>query len=90
MNVSVRELKDHLSECLRKVERGHRLTVTDHGRPVAEILPLSQRRLSPRERLARLVTDGELTAPRGKGFTAVKPSRVRGKSMSTTLLEERR
>jgi prevent-host-death family protein len=90
MNVSVRELKDHLSECLRRVERGHRLTVTDHGRPVAEILPLSERRLLPKERLARLVMDGELTAPRGKGFATVKPTRVRGKPVSTTLMEERR
>ena len=90
MNVSVRELKDRLSECLRKVERGHRLTVTDHGRPVAEILPLSDQRLSPRERLARLVADGELTASGGKGFATVKPSRVRGKRVSSTLLEDRR
>ncbi|MGQ0504950.1 MAG: type II toxin-antitoxin system Phd/YefM family antitoxin [Myxococcaceae bacterium] len=90
MNVSVRELRDHLSACLRKVERGQRLTVTDHGRPVAEILPLSERQLSPRERLERLVLEGELTAPRGKGFATVRPSRVRGEPLSSTLLEERR
>lgn len=33
--VGIRELKAHLSEYLRAVERGEQLTVTDRGRPVA-------------------------------------------------------
>ena len=33
--VGVRQLKDRLSECLRRVARGERITVTDRGRPVA-------------------------------------------------------
>jgi prevent-host-death family protein len=89
MDVSVRELKDHLSECLRRVQRGQWLTVTDHGRPVAEIKPLSDR-LSSRERLKQLVASGELTEPGGKGFQRVKPTKIRGRRLSKTLLDDRR
>ena len=36
--VSVRELRDHLSEYLRAVENGTTLVVTSHNRPVARIV----------------------------------------------------
>jgi prevent-host-death family protein len=36
--VSVRELRDHLSEYLRAVETGATLVVTSHNRPVARIV----------------------------------------------------
>ncbi|MBX7115365.1 MAG: type II toxin-antitoxin system prevent-host-death family antitoxin [Myxococcaceae bacterium] len=90
MDVSIKELKDHLSECLRKVQGGQRLTVTDHGRPVAEISPLAADRLSSRERLNQLVASGELTESRRRGFQPVKPSKTRGPRLSKTVLEGRR
>jgi prevent-host-death family protein len=90
MNVSVRELKDRLSEYLRRVQSGERVIVTDRGRMVAELVPLDEARLTPRERLARLVTSGEVTAPRGNGFAPVKPARIRGRPLSSTILEDRR
>jgi len=41
--VSVRELRNHVSAVLRRVEAGERLRVTVRGRPVAELAPLTQR-----------------------------------------------
>jgi len=38
-----RELRNHVSEVLRRVEAGERLTVTVNGRPVAELLPMDPR-----------------------------------------------
>lgn len=38
--IGVRQLKARLSECLRRVRAGERLTVTDRGRPVATIAPV--------------------------------------------------
>ena len=38
MRVSVRELKDHLSEYLRKAEAGEEIVVVSGNRPVARIL----------------------------------------------------
>jgi prevent-host-death family protein len=39
-SVRIAELKDHLSEHLRAVERGSEVEVTDRGRPIARIVPL--------------------------------------------------
>jgi prevent-host-death family protein len=40
MNVSVRELKDHLSECLRRAKSGEEIVVTAHNKPLARLMPL--------------------------------------------------
>jgi len=40
MRVRVAELKDHLSEHLRRVEAGARIEVTDRARPIAMIVPI--------------------------------------------------
>lgn len=38
-----KELRNHVGEVLRRVERGETLTVTVAGRPVAELRPASKR-----------------------------------------------
>ncbi|MHB8219107.1 MAG: type II toxin-antitoxin system Phd/YefM family antitoxin [Acidimicrobiales bacterium] len=45
--ISVRDLRNTVSEVLRRVEAGERLTVTVDRRPVAEIVPLRRRRAVP-------------------------------------------
>ena len=45
--VSVRELRNKVSEVLRRVEGGERVTVTVDRRPVAELVPLRRRRARP-------------------------------------------
>ncbi len=42
-DVSVRELRNHTAEVLRRVEAGERLRVTVDRRPVAELGPLPRR-----------------------------------------------
>jgi len=52
-SISVRDLRNTVSEVLRRVEAGERLTVTVDRRPVAEIVPLRrQRTVSAIEALA--------------------------------------
>jgi prevent-host-death family protein len=46
-SISVRDLRNTVSEVLRRVESGERLTVTVNRRPVAEIVPLRRRRTVP-------------------------------------------
>jgi prevent-host-death family protein len=89
MNVSVRELKDGLSGFLRQVAKGKSIVVTDHGRPVAELVPLDMSRLTPRQRLEELTAAGDVSRPNGRAFATVKPCRIRGRAVSTTLLEDR-
>lgn len=42
--VALRELRNHTSEVLHRVEAGEELTVTVSGRPVARLVPLPRRR----------------------------------------------
>lgn len=42
-DISVRELRNHTAEVLRRVEAGERLRVTVDRRPVAELAPLPAR-----------------------------------------------
>src|SRR5690625_1199427 len=39
MEVSVRELKNHLSEYLRRSKAGEEITIASRGRPVGRLLP---------------------------------------------------
>lgn len=51
--VTVRDLRNHGGEVLRRVERGERIVVTRDGAPVAELSPLSRRSVSPTELIRR-------------------------------------
>jgi prevent-host-death family protein len=42
-DISVRELRNHTADVLRRVEAGEHLRVTVDRRPVAELVPLPQR-----------------------------------------------
>ena len=39
MQTGIRELKDNLSRYIRRIEAGERISVTAHGRVVAELVP---------------------------------------------------
>ena len=41
MQTGIRELKNNLSRYIRRLEAGERVTVTAHGRVVAELVPAS-------------------------------------------------
>lgn len=51
--VTVRELRNHGGEVLRRVERGERIVVTRDGEAVAELNPLPRRTVSPTELIRR-------------------------------------
>ena len=63
VQIGVRELREGLSRALRRVRAGETLEVTDHGRPVARIVPL----VPVAARLQDLVAAGTLVAPQGSG-----------------------
>ncbi|MGH7435514.1 MAG: type II toxin-antitoxin system prevent-host-death family antitoxin [Polyangiaceae bacterium] len=91
MNVSIRALKNELSAYVRRVRRGERVVVTDRGRPVAEITAVNPSGLSTDERLRRMAEAGELRlpGPPAERRNASRPSRVKGRPVSATLLEDR-
>ena len=59
--IEVRELRQHASQWLARVRAGERIVVTERGRAVAELVPISPG-AAPGGTLARLVSDG-LAAP---------------------------
>ncbi|MHB8589557.1 MAG: type II toxin-antitoxin system Phd/YefM family antitoxin [Candidatus Dormibacteraceae bacterium] len=61
--IGVRQLREGLSKALRRVRAGEILEITDHGRPVARIVPLA----SFAAGLEDLVAAGTLIAPLGSG-----------------------
>ncbi len=49
-----KELRNHISEVLRRAEGGEELTITVAGRPVAQLGPIRRAHWVPSNRLARL------------------------------------
>ncbi len=66
--VGVRELRQNLSRWLRRVENGESFEVTDRGRPVAQLNPLS----TGDDVIDRLVRAGRISKV-GKGNLADLP-----------------
>jgi prevent-host-death family protein len=86
-HVSVRELRQHLSRYLRRVEKGERLVVTERRRPVAMLSPLPEED----DVLELMYATGEATRPVGDllDLPAPQPSDTPGPPLSEILDEMR-
>lgn len=85
MEAGVRELRDHLSRYLEAVRDGREVTVTDHGKAVARLVPLDQPRT-----IDRLISEGVISpAQRAKRPRAGQRIAARG-SVSDLVAEQRR
>lgn len=63
-STGIRELKDHLSRYIRRIEAGERVAITAHGRVVAELVPAgTTARAGRRSRFDALVADGVVRPP---------------------------
>lgn len=90
--VGVKELKNRLTQYLRRTKHGEEVIVTERGRPIAVIQPIqAAARLDSREaRLARLAAQGLLTLPTRKPLKRVRMAKASGRPLSQTIVEERR
>jgi prevent-host-death family protein len=83
--VGVRELRQNLSVYLRRIARGDRFEITERGRRVALLVPLSDT-ATP---LQRLVAAGLASAPEGDLLElGLPPGRV-SRTLSEAVLEGR-
>jgi len=88
LRVGLRELKTHLSKYIRQVKSGHTIIITNHGQPVARIVP------APRtidEKLQAMIGAG-LAEWNGQTLPPItwKRPRVRGaKTVAAMLIEDR-
>jgi len=83
MDVGVRALRDELSRHLAEVKDGHTITVTEHGRPIARIVPVQEMTT-----LERLISEGRATPPARPKGPLPAPVPARG-SVSDLVAEQR-
>ena len=84
MNVGVRALRDGLSHHLAEVRKGKTVTVTDHGKVIARIVPAG----APTA-LERMIAVGRVQPAGQTKRPAPHPVRARG-SVSDLVDEQRR
>lgn len=85
ISVGIKELKTRLSSYVDRVRHGKEVVITEHGKEVALVTPISRER-----RAVKLLIDSGKAGWAGgkpKGFADV---RIKGKALSKTVLEERR
>jgi len=92
--VSVSGFKARLSEHLRRVQRGARLVITDHGVPIAEVAAYGSVSMGEdnEDRLVRdLAERGALRLPSrsGKLVPAKRRPRLEARLMSEAVVEDR-
>jgi prevent-host-death family protein len=83
VEVGIRELRDGLSAHLAEVRRGHVVTITDHGRPVARIVPIDRP-----TRLEQLRAEGRVQPARRRKRAAPDP--VEGAGTVSDLVDDQR
>jgi prevent-host-death family protein len=62
-STGIRELKDNLSRYIRRIEAGERISITAHGRVVAELVPPGAKKKDRPSRFEELVTAGVIRPP---------------------------
>ena len=87
--VGSRELKTRLGAYLRRAREGEAILVTDRGRPVAELRPLTSTPEALDARLLELAEQGAVTLPTKPMPRPPRRVRVRGDSVSDTIAAER-
>lgn len=85
MDVGIRELRAGLSRYVKQVQAGEEITVTEHGKPVARLVPLQGER-----KIDRLIREGVVIPARRRTGARPKPIEVPGLSLSEIVIEQRR
>jgi prevent-host-death family protein len=83
MDVGVRDLRDGLSRHLAEVRAGRTITVTDHGQPIARIVPVGRP-----SKLEQLIAEGRVHKAERRKRAAPEPLAASG--LVTELIEEQR
>jgi prevent-host-death family protein len=90
--VGIKELKNRLTEYIRRVKEGERVVVTERAVPVAVLHSLDVGDAVPDvdERLAGLAKQRRVRLPAdGEPFRRHRRARMKGRSAAETLVEER-
>ena len=86
--VGIRELKNRLSQYLKRVRAGERVIVTERGKPVAIISPPPAGEAD--QHIEAMLREGAARWGGGKPKGASRPPRIKGPSVAQAVLEDRR
>ena len=81
--VGVRELRNNLSRYLDRIQKGEEVVVTDRGRAIARVLPITGERT-----IDRLIREGKVT-PAAEGVRHL-PKRAKATGSVSKLVGEQR
>jgi prevent-host-death family protein len=90
--VGVKELKNRLTQYLRRTKQGEEVIITERGKPIAVIQPIQSAApvVSLQARLARLAAQGLVALPTHKPLKKVRMVKISGRPLSRIILEDRR
>ena len=88
IQAGIKELKNRLSDYLREVKKGQKILVTERKRAIATIVPMD--RTEEDSKLISLVKEGFATWKGGKPTGSLRPVKIKGKTISAIVLEDRR
>jgi len=90
--VGIKELKNQLTQYLRRAKKGEEVIVTERGKPIAVIRPTEGGlpAMSVEAKLSELAERGKIMLPRKKFLVKVPMIKIAGPPISATVLEERR
>jgi prevent-host-death family protein len=84
VEIGVRALRDSLSRHLAEVRNGHTVTVTEHGRPIARIVPVEAPSV-----IEQLVAEGRVRPAQRPKRSAPVPVAAAG-TVSDLVVDQRR
>lgn len=84
----IKDLKNRLSYYLREVKKGEKILITDRDQVIATILPVGGG--EEVSRLLSLVKEGFASWRGGKPTGSHRPVKIKGRTVSEIVLEDRR
>ena len=88
ITVGIKELKNRLSHYLREIKKGGKIVITEREKVIAAIVPVE--RADEDSRLLSLVKEGFAIWKGGKPVGSRHPVKIKGKTVSEIVIEERR
>ncbi|MBI5181795.1 MAG: type II toxin-antitoxin system prevent-host-death family antitoxin [Nitrospirae bacterium] len=88
MSTGIKDLKNKLSHYLREVKKGEKILITEREKVIATIVPVE--RVEEDSNLLSLVKEGFAVWKGGKPAGSRRPVKIKGKTVSEIVLEDRR
>lgn len=83
--VGIRALKQNASKVVARAKAGESITITEHGKPVARLIPIRK------SRMEELIEAGLATPPKGRlSDLPPPPPRREGEPSASEILEQMR